>query len=114
MRLEDTGWELPGFLKNNDMTEDRDSTFYTCQVCGDNWLSVKDVDPSGKCQLTFIHQMGAEPQLKRVASMQTSVVINDGTVENWDYFSGEEQVDEDKWREQLYQRREILKSICCN
>ncbi|HET6568798.1 MAG TPA: hypothetical protein VFG50_12600 [Rhodothermales bacterium] len=92
---------------------DQESRFFTCHVCGDNWLSVKET-AEGECQITFIHQMGMEPVLKRVAHMQTPVLLSDNTVEDWDYFLGEDEVLEEEWHEKLTDRRQILKSVCSN
>ncbi len=91
-----------------------ESRFYTCQVCGDNWLSIKREDDTGTCEITFIHQMGIQPLLKRVAHMDTPVVLNEQTVDRWDYFVGEEETDEESWHERLQARRRMLKSVCCN
>ncbi len=93
--------------------DDQESRFFTCHVCGDNWLSVRDVE-EGKCKVTFIHQMGLLPLLKRVAHLTTPIVINEDTVEAWDYFLGDSEVDEEKWRDHLCSRRHVLKSICSN
>jgi len=93
---------------------EQESRFYTCHVCGDNWLSVKQTEADGTCQITFVHQMGMEPELKRIAHMQTPVVLNENTVDSWEYYVGEEAVDEEAWREKLKERRMILKSVCCN
>ncbi len=70
------------------------SRFYTCHVCGDNWLSIRREDETGDCQLLFIHQMGVQPTLKRVARMQTSIVLNERTVEQWEYYLDEQEIDE--------------------
>ena len=51
---------------------DQESRFYTCHVCGDNWLSVKEVGDDGDCRITFVHQMGMAPVLKRVAHIAKS------------------------------------------
>ena len=93
---------------------EQESHFYTCQVCGDNWLSIKVEDKEGDCEVTFIHQMGIQPVLKRVAHMTTHIVVNEDTVEHWEYYMGEENISENDWREKLKERRKMLKSICCN
>lgn len=93
---------------------EQESRFFTCHVCGDNWLSVKQTDDVGACQVTFIHQMGMEPVLKRIAHMQTPIVVHDGTVDQWDYFLGEDEVAEEAWQDELVNRRQVLKSICSN
>ena len=93
---------------------DQESRFFTCHVCGDNWLSVKQTDDDGQCQITFIHQMGMEPVLKRIAHMQTPAVVNEATVDEWDYFLGEDEVEEGDWHEELGTRRQTLKSVCSN
>jgi hypothetical protein len=93
---------------------DKESRFYTCHVCGDNWLSIKETELDGDCQITFIHQMGMEPQLRRIAHVDTPVVINENTVDHWEYYVDDEVVAEDEWRDVLDQRRNILKSICTN
>lgn len=107
---EDDEDTLPSFLTDGD-TETR---FFNCHVCGDNWLSIKQVDIEGQCQIVFIHQMGATPLLKRVAQMQTPVVVNEQTVATWEYFLDEAEISEENWRDQLEHRRKILKSICTN
>ena len=94
--------------------ENQESRFYTCHVCGDNWLSLKEVDEEGECTLTFIHQMGMSPQLKRIAHMQTPVLIQGETVNDWEYFLDDEQIGETSWQETLDERRDTLKSICTN
>ena len=93
--------------------EEQESHFYTCQVCGDNWLTVKETG-AGDCQITFIHQMGMQPVLKRVARMQTPVLIKEATVDRWDYYLDDEPVAEQTWQTKLTNRRKILKSICSN
>jgi len=94
--------------------EGPESRFYSCHVCGDNWLAVRELEPEGACQVTFIHQMGMAPVLKRVAHMQTHVVINDTTVESWEYFLDDEQIAEEPWLEKLKGRRRVLKSVASN
>jgi hypothetical protein len=91
-----------------------ESRFYTCHVCGDNWLSVKEQTPSGACNITFVHQMGTSPVLKRVAHLETAVVVNEDTVDHWDYYLDDRQIDREVWFDKLEERRRILKSICCN
>ncbi len=58
--------------------------------------------------------MGLQPTLKRIAHLATPVVINESTVEQWDYFWGDDEVDEEEWMEHLDERRRILRSICSN
>jgi len=96
------------------LDEDQESRFYSCQVCGDNWLMVKEKTPDGTCTVTFVHQMGTSPVLKRVAHMNNAIVIDDENVEAWEYFLGEEEVEEGRWRDLLSDRRETLKSTCVN
>jgi hypothetical protein len=92
---------------------EQESRFYSCHVCGDNWLAVKEQETEG-CQVTFIHQMGMAPVLKRVAHMQTHIVINESTVENWKYYLDDEMIDETAWLAKLNDRRQVLKSVCSN
>jgi hypothetical protein len=94
--------------------EEQESRFYSCQVCGDNWLSVKETTADGECTITFVHQMGTSPVLKRVAHMTNSIVVDDDNVEEWEYYLGDEPIDEDEWEETLSDRRETLKSTCVN
>jgi hypothetical protein len=94
--------------------EEQESRFYSCQVCGDNWLSVKEKTADGECTLTFVHQMGTSPVLKRVAHMNNSVVISDDSVDEWEYFKGDEPVDESEWESVLSDRRDTLKATCMN
>ena len=92
---------------------EQESRFFSCHVCGDNWLSLKEVE-GGACRLTFVHQMGIQPTLKRVAHMDTPVVLTEATVDRWDYFFGDEAVDEEDWQAQLARRRDLLRAICTN
>ena len=93
--------------------DEQESRFFTCHVCGDNWLSVKQVE-HGDCQIIFVHQMGMQPLLKRTAHLATPIVLNEGTVGEWSYFLGEDEVAERDWRRVLGKRRRILRSICTN
>lgn len=109
---------LPMELEADETTElglldDHEARFFTCHVCGDNWLSVRRVE-SGDCQITFVHQMGLQPLLKRTAIMATPVVITEDTVERWDYYMGDDAVEESEWRDVLGERRRILRSISTN
>ena len=59
--------------------EDADEAhFFACQVCGDNWLSVKrPAEEMGACELTFLHQPNMEPMLRRTALMTNTIVLNE-------------------------------------
>lgn len=103
--------ETPDEIPFDDAQESR---FYSCQVCGDNWLTVKETTDDGSCTLTFVHQMGTSPVLKRVAHMTNTIVVDDENVEAWEYYLGEDQVDESEWHDTLSDRRETLKSTCMN
>ena len=94
-------------------SDEQESRFFTCHVCGDNWLSVKQVE-EGDCQITFVHQMGMQPLLKRIAHMATPVVLNEGTVGEWSYYLGDDEVAESEWRHVLGKRRRVLRAICTN
>jgi len=96
------------------LDQEPESRFYTCHVCGDNWLSVKETDEFGQCKITFVHQMGMAPVLKRIAHMQTEVVVNNATVDEWTYFLDDQEIDQEVWFDKLARRRKILKSICTN
>jgi len=75
--------------------EEQESRFYSCQVCGDNWLSVKEKTADGDCTITFVHQMGTSPVLKRVAHLNNAIVVSDDHVEEWEYCKGDRPVAED-------------------
>lgn len=92
----------------------QDSRFYSCQVCGDNWLRVKETPSDGTCVLTFVHQMGTSPVLRRVAHMDNAILLEEEHVETWEYFLGEEEVDKGEWYDCLSERRETLKASCVN
>lgn len=94
-------------------SDEQESRFYTCHVCGDNWLSVKETQ-KGDCKITFVHQMGMSPELKRIAHLDTPLVVNDDTVDHWEYYVDDEQIAPDAWHEKLVSRRKVLKSICSN
>lgn len=91
-----------------------ESRFYTCHVCGDNWLSVKDVGDEGECIITFVHQMGTAPVLKRIAHMETPVLLKEHTVQSWTYFVDDQEITQEVWFDKLADRRRILRSICSN
>lgn len=99
---------------NDLLGEEQESRFYSCQVCGDNWLSVKEKTADGECTITFVHQMGTSPVLKRVAHMTNSVVISDESVDEWEYFKGDQSIDESEWEDTLSDRRDTLKATCMN
>lgn len=92
---------------------ERETRFYTCHVCGDNWLSVKETAEQD-CTVTFVHQMGMQPELKRIAHMDTPILLGENTVSQWEYFLDNEQIDGTEWHQKLTKRREVLKSICSN
>lgn len=98
----------------NLLGEEQESRFYSCQVCGDNWLTVKEKAPDGECTITFVHQMGTSPVLKRVAHMNNAIVVSDETVDEWEYYKGDEPIAETEWQETLSDRREMLKASCMN
>ena len=95
-------------------TAEQESRFFTCHVCGDNWLSVKETSHEGNAQVTFIHQMGMEPVLKRIAYLEGPPLVQDDRAEDWVYFIDDEEADEEAWFDRLADRRQMLKSICSN
>jgi len=94
--------------------EEQESRFYSCQVCGDNWLSVKKKTAEGDCTITFVHQMGTSPVLKRIAHLDNTIIVSDDHVEDWEYYKGDEPVQKDEWYDTLSSRRDTLKSTCVN
>jgi hypothetical protein len=94
--------------------QEGESRFYSCHVCGDNWLSIRKSDDEGQSRVTFIHQMGVQPILRRVAHLQTDLVINDRTVDHWEYYLDEDEVAEGEWMTKLADRRRVLRAICSN
>jgi len=110
---EQEGDENEPDTESDDLME-QETRFFSCHVCGDNWLSIKEVQKDGACKIVFIHQMGATPVLKRIADMQTHVVLNPQTVAEWSYFLDDKEVEEMEWLDQLDNRRHILKAICSN
>jgi hypothetical protein len=98
----------------DDAEEGQESRFYSCHVCGDNWLSVKEPSDLGDCRVTFVHQMGMHPTLRRVAHLPTAEPVNEPAVDKWSYFLGDDEVDQSRWHKKLNNRRRILKSICSN
>ena len=96
-----------------DAHDPAEARFFTCHVCGDNWLSVRRPEGTG-CRVTFVHQMGLQPLLKRVAVMSTASEMRESEVDSWHYFVGDDAVDEGDWRETLSRRRHVLRSVCTN
>jgi RNA polymerase subunit RPABC4/transcription elongation factor Spt4 len=94
--------------------EEQESRFYSCQVCGDNWLTVKEKTVDDDCTVTFVHQMGTSPVLKRIAHMDNPLVVSDENVDEWEYYKGDEPVPEEEWHDVLDDRRETLRSTCMN
>ena len=78
------------------LSGDHESRFFSCHVCGDNWLSVKETPTRGESTVTFVHQMGMSPVLKRIAHLHSPVLVDDSMVERWDYFLDDEEVDEER------------------
>jgi hypothetical protein len=93
---------------------EKESRFYSCQVCGDNWLSVKEKTAEGECTVTFVHQMGTSPVLKRVAHMDNPLLVSDENVDEWAYYKGDEPIPEEEWYDTLDDRRDTLKATCMN
>src|SRR5690554_1576361 len=93
---------------------DQDSQFYSCHVCGDNWLSVRETESGGGFKVTFVHQMGMAPTLKRIAYLAGGTDAYDLSDEEWEYFLDDQQVEATSWRQKLSNRRQILRSICSN
>ncbi len=93
---------------------EQESRFYTCHVCGDNWLSVKEIATDGACKVTFVHQMGMAPVLKRVAHMQSHILVTESSIGLWEYYVDDSEIEEATWVAKLTSRRKVLKSICSN
>ena len=91
-----------------------ESRFYTCHVCGDNWLSVKEKEGVGHCKITFVHQMGMSPVLKRIAHTHSRVVFSEEPDEDWTYFLDDQEIDQEVWLDKLSKRRRVLRAICTN
>ena len=122
---EDDALDLPDYLNdvlgddqesdvNEDDSEGEESRFYSCHVCGDNWLSIRRRDDEGDSKVTFIHQMGVQPILRRVAHLPIEMIITDRSVDHWSYFLDEDEVAEGEWLNKLEDRRKVLKAICSN
>lgn len=95
-------------------SEGEESRFYSCHVCGDNWLSIRKLGNEGDTRITFIHQMGVQPVLRRVGHVEPRVALGDDSVRNWEYFLDETEVEEGEWLGRLADRRKVLKAICTN
>ncbi len=93
------------------ISQQQESFFYTCHVCGDNWLSIREKNEGEVDQVTIIHQMGMKPLLKRVGHVYP---FSGETITDWIYFMDEDEITEELWQEKLSARRSILKSICTN
>lgn len=97
-----------------DLHPNAESRFFSCHVCGDNWLTLKEDEDEGDTQIIFVHQMGMQPTLKRIAHMQSPILVSSKSVDYWEYFLGDEPVDKSVWHRKLKMRRRILRSICSN
>ena len=96
------------------LEHDPESRFYSCHVCGDNWLSVKENEGVGHCKITFVHQMGMSPVLKRIAHMRRPVVVQEESLGQWSYFLDDQEIDREVWFDKLSKRRRVLRAICTN
>ena len=94
--------------------EEPESRFYSCHVCGDNWLSLKEEARVEGAQITFIHQMNVEPVLKRVALLSQTEGLPEQVTGGWSYYLGDEEIAAADWHDTLTSRRQVLKSICTN
>lgn len=106
--------EFTSGVRPEDHAEADESRFYSCHVCGDNWLSIRRLDTQGDCKVTFIHQMGVQPVLRRVAHIDAPLVTNETAIRNWEYYLDETEVEEVEWMDRLADRRKVLKAICTN
>ena len=98
----------------DDGDEDEESRFYSCHVCGDNWLSIRRHDDDGQSKVTFIHQMGVEPVLRRIAHLQAELLNDNRAVDHWEYYLDDDEVAEGEWMDKLEDRRKVLRAICSN
>ncbi len=89
----------------------QESRYFTCRVCGDNFLSLRE-DYDGHTSITFIHQMGQEPELRRIGHLEDADELEGAVL--WEYYVGEEMVTESEWVDELRQRRSVLRSVCTN
>lgn len=93
---------------------EHESRFFTCHVCGDNWLVVRITLAGGGTRITFIHQMGIEPTLRRCTNLTSPTQLMQVDALAWDYFLGDDVVPEGEWLAVLRQRRLVLRSTCSN
>lgn len=98
----------------DDEDENEESRFYSCHVCGDNWLSIRRQDDDGQRKVTFIHQMGVEPVLRRIAHLQAELLNDNRAVDHWEYYLDDDEVAEGEWMDKLEDRRKVLRAICSN
>lgn len=105
--------ELNASVPEPDQDGDSQTRFYTCHVCGDNWLSVKE-SYMGDHTVTFVHQMGMSPELKRIAHIEPPEAARSANVDYWEYYLDDEEISAEAWHDKLITRRKVLKSICSN
>ena len=94
--------------------QEPESRFYTCHVCGDNWLSVKEHEGVGHYKITLVHQMGMSPVLKRIAHTRAFMARAEMPAEDWTYFLDDQEIDQEVWLDKLSKRRRVLRAICTN
>ncbi len=94
--------------------QEPESRFYTCHVCGDNWLSVKEHKGVDHYKITLVHQMGMSPVLKRIAHTQAFITRHEDVSEEWTYFLDDQEIDQEVWLDKLSKRRRVLRAICTN
>lgn len=93
--------------------DEQESRFHTCQVCGDNWLTVEQVSEAEKT-VTVVHQMGMSPALKRIGAIPAGENLLGTFLGTWEYFLDDEAVAEADWFSNLAERRRMLRSMSLN
>ncbi len=94
--------------------QEPESRFYTCHVCGDNWLSVKEHEGVDHYKITLVHQMGMSPVLKRIAHTRAFMTRHEEPTGKWTYFLDDQEIDQEVWHDKLSKRRRVLRAICTN
>lgn len=93
----------------------RELVVFACRVCGDNWLCVEHEEPGEDARITFVHQLGSRPSLKRVlVGRETSALRRGSEIGEWTYLIDDEPVSRRRWSRKLRARRRLLRAMLNN
>jgi len=105
-------------VNDDEINENHQEVFYSCLICKDNWVADKQQlsnDPDDSSILiSFTHNINLMPQLERVASVPSEILVDSIQDDDWEYYIGDHLVDKSDWFRVLSERREEMFSAAVN